>query len=383
MRLLFSTRDLEIAGHPVEGLPLLINDEGGPLQPVQDFIIHILMENGRTRSKLTWEAIGRRLYDYFAFLNANGLQWDDKSAPPGASPLSRYRDWSAGTLRLAPTTINKRLALVVRFYEWARRHGYIDRLPFTYRQIYSSTGRGVLAHVQRHAKVSQHAAVLLREHKGPIRILTAEQVQQSRKFLSNPTHRLLFELMLRSGLRSCEARTLPASYVSDPNGREDIRPGQLIRVDLDPRDMEIKYERPRSIDVPWDLMRELAAYKALERRSRLAQAGHDHPSLILSSTGGPVARTSLVGIFSGLSRRVGFKVSAHMLRHTYATYTLAALRRKPDFSGEPLLYVRDRLGHSDVQTTARYLHLINQMEAQLVLRHEDFVDSMFAIGCGA
>src|SRR5690606_5750191 len=159
MRLLFSTRDLEIAGHPVEGLPLLINDEGGPLQPVQDFIIHILMENGRTRSKLTWEAIGRRLYDYFAFLNANGLQWDDKSAPPGASPLSRYRDWSAGTLRLAPTTINKRLALVVRFYEWARRHGYIDRLPFTYRQIYSSTGRGVLAHVQRHAKVSQHAAV--------------------------------------------------------------------------------------------------------------------------------------------------------------------------------------------------------------------------------
>lgn len=45
--------------------------------------------------------------------------------------------------------------------------------------------------------------------------------------------------------------------------------------------MEIKYERPRSIDVPWDLMRELAAYKTLERRSRLARAGHDHPPVIL------------------------------------------------------------------------------------------------------
>lgn len=41
---------------------------------------------------------------------------------------------------------------------------------------------------------------------------------------------------------------------------------------------------------------------------------------------------------------------------------------------EPLLYVRDRLGHADVQTTAEYLHVINQLEAQLVLQHEDFID---------
>ena len=66
-----------------------------------------------------------------------------------------------------------------------------------------------------------------------------------------------------------------------------------------------------------------------------------------------------------------------MLRHTYATYTLAALRKRPDFMGEPLLYVRDRLGHSDVQTTAEYLHLINQLEAQLILQHEDFIDGLF------
>lgn len=42
----------------------MINDEGGPLQPVQDFIIHILMENDRARSKLTWEAVGRGLSEF-------------------------------------------------------------------------------------------------------------------------------------------------------------------------------------------------------------------------------------------------------------------------------------------------------------------------------
>ena len=47
------------------------------------------------------------------------------------------------------------------------------------------------------------------------------------------------------------------------------------------------------------------------------------------------------------------------------------------FEGEPLLYVRDRMGHSDVQTTAVYLHVINQLGAQMILAHEDEIDQLF------
>jgi integrase len=67
-----------------------------------------------------------------------------------------------------------------------------------------------------------------------------------------------------------------------------------------------------------------------------------------------------------------------MLRHSYATYVLRMLRANPKFTGEPLLYVRDRLGHSDVQTTAIYLHLLNALEAELVFAHEDYIDGLFA-----
>lgn len=111
MRLLFSTPDLEIGGRSIEGFPLLIDDDCAPLQPAQNFPLHVLLDSGSTRNKLTWEAVGRRLYDFFAFLNANGLRWDDTEGPVGTSALSRYRDWSAGELRLSATTINKRLAL--------------------------------------------------------------------------------------------------------------------------------------------------------------------------------------------------------------------------------------------------------------------------------
>jgi len=57
-----------------------------------------------------------------------------------------------------------------------------------------------------------------------------------------------------------------------------------------------------------------------------------------------------------------------------------ALRKSTAFEGEPLLYVRDRMGHGDVQTTAIYLHLINQLDAQIVLAHEDEMDMLFANG---
>ena len=160
----------------------------------------------------------------------------------------------------------------------------------------------------------------------------------------------------------------------------DLIAGQVIRVDLSPQDMAIKFERPRSVDVPWRLMEELNAYKSLERELRKSHSGGDPDALILTAYGMGLARTSVVGLLGALSPRVRFSVTAQMLRQTYATYTLVALRRHQSFMGEPLLYVRDRLGHSNVQTTAEYLHLINQLEAQLVLAHEDFVDGIFGEG---
>ena len=123
---------------------------------------------------------------------------------------------------------------------------------------------------------------------------------------------------------------------------------------------------------------------AVHRRQGLKRTEMtDTGVLILNEIGNPYSRTGVVAVMKGIERRVGFHVRAHMLRHTYGTYTLRTLRKSASFTGEPLLYVRDRMGHSDVQTTAVYLHLINQLEAQLVLAHEDHVDQLFAKVAGA
>jgi site-specific recombinase XerD len=192
----------------------------------------------------------------------------------------------------------------------------------------------------------------------------------------------MFSLMLRTGLRQIECRTWPEKpgYVFDPSRRRDLHSNQKIRLHLDPRDMEIKNSRPRSIDMPYDLMEKLDTYSVRHRqmRERNNRNGGKFAVLFLTEHGTPYTKAALIAIFAALSRRVGFHVTAHMLRHTYATFLLWSLRRSRIFEGEPLLYVRDRMGHSDVTTTATYLHLINSLEGHLVLAHEDEIDQLFA-----
>lgn len=179
-------------------------------------------------------------------------------------------------------------------------------------------------------------------------------------------------------MRSCEARTFPARYVFNPRARPDLAPGQMIRVALDPGDMHIKFRKPRSVDVPWSLMEDLWSYSLHQRERRRQRSGMQPSALILTEHGSGFSKSAVVDVMKAVEKQVGFPVRAHRLRHTYGTYTLAALRKSPEFAGEPLLYVRDRMGHTDVQTTALYLHVINQLDAQIVIAHEDEIDRLLA-----
>ncbi len=373
-----ATSDFLIAGRSFAGFPLLLNEDGWPMEPAHSFLWQALITHGGVESKLTWEAYGRRLYDYFAFLAANELQWDEEQKPHGLSVVARYRDWSLGELALSPNTVNKRLNLIVRFYGWCKSQGYITQLPFGMRDVRTPAHQGFLTHVDRSGGVVQKPAIMARERKATIKLLTKTQVRQCLGTQLDPSHALLFNLMVRTGMRSCEARSFPLAYVFNPRSRSDLRTGQMIRILLEPADMHIKYEKPRSIDVPWSLMEDMWAYSLHQREIRRRRSGLNLAALVLTELGHEFSKSAVVDAMKAIEKKVGFQVRAHMLRHTYGTYTLSALRKSLEFHGEPLLYVRDRMGHSDVQTTAIYLHLINQLDAQIVLAHEDELDMLFA-----
>ena len=111
MRLVFATSSYVYGGRARPGFPIILGDDMRPLQPAQAFLTWQLLARGRLLSPLTWEDYGRRLWDYFAFLHANELEWDDVRQSPGLSPVARYRDWSVSELKLKPSTVNGRLRL--------------------------------------------------------------------------------------------------------------------------------------------------------------------------------------------------------------------------------------------------------------------------------
>ncbi|MFC5521772.1 tyrosine-type recombinase/integrase [Polaromonas jejuensis] len=378
MRLFLSDENLVVQGRAFKGFPLLVHKDGTAVEPAQSFLWDVLTANGRAQSPLTWAKYGRDIYDYFAFLDANGLDWQatpDRGMP---SIVDWYRDWSKGEIGLDSVTINARLRLVARFYRWAQQMDLIRQLPFRYQVVRVSRTPGFLAHLDASSNMVALPRAMLSQKSALIKFLTMDQVLVCLGVLSNITHRLMFELMVRCGLRQIECRTFPVRYLCDPTKRRDLVPGQMIRLPLSERDMKLKYDKPRAIDVPYDLMEDLWWYAARHRKSRqqAAGAGATSSCLFLTQNGTPYGDTALTDIFADLERRVGFRVRPHMLRHTYGTYTLWKLR-KVGFEGEPLLYVRDRMGHSSVSTTSIYLHLINQLGAQLVLQWEDEIDALF------
>lgn len=377
MRLAFSTEDFYYAGRPRPGVPIILGDDMRPVQPFQDFLIWKLLGRGSKLSPLTFDAYGRRLWDFAMFLGTNGLNWDRKAAAPGSSVVAKYRDWSSGELKLSPKTINGRLRLVVEFYGWTLERGLIQELPFSYSDKRVANFDHMLKHLDESQRQVTTPDLTLREWEAMPEFLVIEQLRAVRGVLRSSSQRLLFDLMARVGLRSVEARTFPVKYVFNPATRSDCRPDQMFRIRLLPSDMHIKFEKPRDVDVPYSLMEELNAYKLYERNRLLGSRADEVLPLIATVNARPFSKDAVGQLFRAASLKVGFRATALMLRHSYAVHTLRRLRAQKDFEGEPLLYVRDRLGHEDVQTTAVYLRQINQLAGGLVMAMNDEFDSLF------
>jgi hypothetical protein len=76
MHLVWSTADLLIGGCAYEGFPILLWDDMRSCRPANLFLRYYLLR-GAIGSKKSWDPAGRALYDYFAFLQAHALEWDD------------------------------------------------------------------------------------------------------------------------------------------------------------------------------------------------------------------------------------------------------------------------------------------------------------------
>ncbi|MEO8062395.1 MAG: site-specific integrase [Pseudomonadota bacterium] len=377
MQLVSATEDLAIGGLPYPGFPILLWDSMDSCVPVNHFFRHYLLR-GAIGSVKSWAPTGRALYDYFSFLQAHALSWEDVDRGEAKTLLAAYRDYCFRVAKLARSTVRQRLLYICEFYEFAHRQEWIGRLPYSQEARRSRRSRGMLGHLHRGDHVSTRD-VMPRAHLGLPRFLSAAQIKGLLAAATNPHHRMIIRLALGSGLRKEELATFPLAYVVNPDRLTNSR---NIRIDLDPFDgqgIKTKGSRERVIFVSRRLMRDLHQYAVHYRGERASLNNSAQRPLFLNQDGQLYSADgkSLDRIVRLIGQKAGLKVWTHMLRHTYATHTLVALQRNRAGNRlEPLVFLQKQLGHASPQSTLIYLHLIQELADDAVLTYDGELEDL-------
>lgn len=378
MELVWATEELVIAGQPYAGFPILLWDSMDSCIPANRFFRHYLLR-GSIGSKRSWPSTGRALYDFFSFLQAHEIDWRDVDRGEAKSLVAAYRDYCLLACKLSPNTTRQRLHYICEFYEFALKERWVQRLPFAYEERTVRREAGFLAHVDANGGKALANDVMPRSRKSLPKFLSMAEIKALLEATDNPHHRIMMRLALHTGLRREEIAAFPLAYIFDPEkaaGNE-----RNVRIHLDPFDgsgMVTKGNKPRDIYVSRKFMAELHRYVMKVRGERASLSKIPHKALLLNQSGEPYGEDgkSLNRIISEAGKRAGVKVHTHMLRHTYATHTLVSLQRNSERGIEPLVFVQRQLGHSSIQTTMVYLHLVNEIADEAVLAYDDELNEL-------
>lgn len=373
MRLIKATDDFKLHNLSYPDFPLIVNSEMELVEEAHRFLVYYCITRGRVQSVNSWWRYGQDVYDYFGYLEGAGLDWKSSLASTQHSVIASYRDWSVRS-GLSNTTINGRLRTIIQFYYFALRKGWIGSVPFDIETVVISKQKGFLAHTDRSGNEKLTPNVMLKEKAKLLHVLTKGEVKKLMSHKCFISQHLIFRLAVQTGMRKEELLTFPESYIKDPSTK---RGGALVTVRLNPVDMETKGSRERDIHIPMPLYERLWQYKIHERNQFLLNNKVSAPkTLFVNRFGQPYSIKGSI-LNTELKKITGRNESSvHILRHTYATYKLYDLRKSPNYRGDPLVYIQDRLGHSSITTTQIYLHYIESLEGDLMTEFDKDIDKI-------
>jgi site-specific recombinase XerD len=227
--------------------------------------------------------------------------------------ITTHRSYLQTVRGLAPSTVNRRLQSLRSFFRWAHGQGKIKENPAEDAESVSTTRR-------------QFAPKSLTRDEAYLLLRTIQQQSRHSK-----RDYAIAQTMLQTGLRLSEVATLELRDV-------EIRPRSgRVRV----RSGKGRKER----EVPLNNTGRKALREYLEVRP--PSPGIDN--IFVSQMGKAMSARTIGHVIKTYARKAGLDddVSAHTLRHTFATWYLQ------DNPGQ-LVELAALLGHSDLNTTAIY-----------------------------
>jgi site-specific recombinase XerD len=335
------------------GAPHLFGAEWKTLLEANDWL-YSLRSEGSTRSPGSWRVYAYALADYLAWCERTQLDW----RKVGGVELDGYLH----SLDVADETLNHRIAILARFYTWWVSQGLVYGSPFQFRETFVRRPGFLSGSVTRRVMRPTVMRRVVKSEK--VSVPSAREVWTLRAAMRSWRDELLVETLAFTGLRCSELLDLRLEPFLSAQLNDD-QASLMVKV-------VGKGRKQRSVPFPAALVRNLRRYAVLEREHAPGAKGSDH--LFLSAMGKPLRPSGAEYVFRRASALAGVAVHPHLLRHFFACHRLKYLT---DLGlGDPLGQLQRELGHSQITTTARYLHLTDEMRARIASGHQDFIASI-------
>ena len=346
-------------GHPDHEGFTVVDHAYREVAPIATFLTHL---HNIGRSPYTVRNYAYHLSVFVGYLNRRRIAWDD--ANNMLRTLGEYAGWLArGDGRVVPlfadnvrtrSTINHHLTSVYGFYKFHQRHGIavIEKLLSENKR---SPYKGFL-----HGLASgdtQERLVKLNEPKKRVVDLTLEQARAVIDAQTNARDRLLFLLLLTTGMRIGQALGLRHEDINfDTNtvaitAREDNVNGARAKQPAD-GDGEGLAQIPMA-QVLVDAYIEFVQDEA-------ASAGSDYVFVNIGAgvIGAPMTYSNVNALVRRTRKKVGFHFTPHQFRHTFATQCRAA--------GVDMEVLSALLTHRSIATT---IDIYSHLSPELVRQH--------------
>jgi integrase len=245
------------------------------------------------------------------------------------------------------SSVNRKLAAVSTFYEFHARSGVqvagplVTMRPAGRHRSAATSYKPFLQHIAAGRPERTRTIKLKADRRRP-RVLTAAQAQKILDACEHLRDRLLFALLLDTGVRIGEALGL----------RHDDLAIAERQVTVVPRENDnrarAKAGRSRSIPASAELMRLYSDY--LHREYGALDSDYVFVNLWAEPRGRPWSYPAVYDLVQRLRKATDIVFEPHQYRHTYATWLL---RR-----GAGMENVKELLGHASISTTIdTYGHL--------------------------